>query len=148
MVLHGTAVYDLQTNPTDDQNAGLWSVTQAGSSAVLTQLTSGKKVASVYCIASDGYRMFALCSADLSYWISSMAYNFIGILQDGATTTSGQNGRVLIRGIDSSQSGLVAGSYYLVNAGTFTRLSPIEPVNTLDDVVNVVKAVSSTQILV
>lgn len=150
MVFHNSVVYDIQTNPTDDRNAGIWSVTQSGSSAVLTQISSLKKTSSVSgeFIASDGYRIFALCPTDLSYWISSMSYNFIGILQDGASTTSGQAGQVAVRGIINNQSGLVAGSYYLVSNGAMSRISPTEVVNTLDDVVNVVKAISASQILI
>lgn len=150
LVEHNNLIYDFQSGPTDEENAGLWSVVYSGGALTLTQLNASLKKTGItsVAIASDGYKIFALCPGDLSYWLSSMSYNFVGFLQDGATTTSGQSGRVIVRGIDSNQSGLVAGSYYLVSNGALTRLSPVETVNTLDDVVNVVKAISSTQILV
>lgn len=148
MLVHNSVVYDLNTYPTDEQYAGMWRVTQAGSDPILTQISSFKKTDGVYTYASSGTHILAISSSDLSYWIDSMAYNFIGVMKNGETTTSGHNGKVIVGGIADGLTGLIPGENYLVSNGSLTRIGQTATVNTLDDVLNVVKAVSSTQILI
>lgn len=79
------------------------------------------------------------------YFIQGMSNNFIGIIQ--ATVTQGNGVSILTSGTDSHQSNLQPGASYLVQNGTFSFVSSTSTVNSLDDV-NIVKALSATQVII
>ncbi len=87
---------------------------------------------------------FSQSTASPSYNIQGMSDNFLGIVQ--TTTARGGTVPVLIKGVDSNQVSLSAGTYYLVSNGTLTAIASSETINTLDDTF-VIQAISSTQIL-
>lgn len=87
----------------------------------------------------------SISGTSLEYSFVGMSDSFIGILQ--TTISQGQTGTVVARGIDTNQSGLIAGTNYLVSAGALTAIQYNATVNTFDDI-QVVKAISSTSVLV
>jgi len=88
---------------------------------------------------------YSFVGTSLQYSFVGMSNSFIGFLQ--STLTQGQTGAVLVRGVDSNQTGLVAGTTYLVSSGSLTAISETVTVDTLDDI-QVVKAISSTEVLI
>lgn len=146
LVKHGTTLYDVRPNATDSKTNGLWTLTQSGGTISATQVSQmSSSTPEARLIASDGTTVIAIDESQ-NLWLSKMAGNFIGFLDQAVV--AGDTARVLISGIDSNQSGLLAGGYYLVDDGALTAISPTETVDTLDDVVNVVKAISTTQVLI
>ena len=53
----------------------------------------------------------------------------------------------MVRGVDSNQTGLVAGTTYLVSSGSLTAVEETVTVDTLDDI-QIVKAITSTSVLI
>lgn len=86
-----------------------------------------------------------LSGTSLRYSFVGMSNSFIGFLQ--STLTQGQTGAVLVRGVDSNQTGLVAGTTYLVSSGSLTAVEETVTVDTLDDI-QIVKAITSTSVLI
>lgn len=84
-------------------------------------------------------------ATNVEVYIQGMANNFVGMAQ--STISSGQSIEVRVGGVDGNQSGLVAGTYYLVNNGTLSALTNIVLVNTIDDM-DRVKAISATQVII
>lgn len=82
----------------------------------------------------------------VSYFILGMSNNFIGIAQ--STVSKDATVEVMLEGIDANQSGLVPGLKYLVGTGgALTQIGNDTTINTLDDL-DVVKAISATQIII
>lgn len=85
-----------------------------------------------------------LNSATLTYYFGGMSPGFIGFAQ--STVSKGSSVTVLLSGIDSNQTGLIAGSYYLVSAGALTTIISNRNINSLNDTA-VVKAISATSVI-
>lgn len=88
---------------------------------------------------------YSFVGTSLQYSFVGMSNSFIGFLQ--STLTQGQTGAVLVRGVDSNQTGLVAGTTYLVSSGSLTAVEETVTVDTLDDI-QIVKAITSTSVLI
>lgn len=94
----------------------------------------------------NGYWVtFSKTSTNLDVTIQGMSNNYLGIAQ--ATASAGATCAVLLSGIDSNQSNLLAGVRYLVNNGTLSSVASNVTVNTLDDI-DTVLATSDTRILI
>ncbi len=81
-----------------------------------------------------------------TYFIQGMSNNFVGIAQ--GTVSKGGSLTVITSGIDSNQSGLIAGAYYGITNGIFdtTITSSAGTEDTIDD--KYVLALSATQVLI
>lgn len=78
-----------------------------------------------------------------TYFIKGMSNNFIGFVQSNALKDATVS--VLLSGVDTHQTSLIAGKRYLVNAGALTAVDSDVTVNTLDDI-DVVTALSATEV--
>ncbi len=77
-----------------------------------------------------------------------MAYNFLGFVQSvysRGQTVSGSD--VIISGVESNQSGLVAGAFYQVSNGILTIVDPAASATT-PVAQSIVKAISPTQVII
>jgi hypothetical protein len=83
-------------------------------------------------------------STSFNYTIQGMSNNFVGIAQ--GTVSKGASIVVITGGIDSNQSGLIAGGQYLVSSSGLTFSYSLGTMNTVDD--KYLLALSATQVLI
>lgn len=124
------------------QGREIYTITRSG-----TTLTSSLSVSSftsntttqfaVY--LDNGYPVTAnVGSTDLSGWIYGMSNNFIGFAQ--SSVSAGQQVAISYTGIDTNQSGLIAGSAYSPDGGVLTVTANSFTSNTI-------KAISATDVI-
>lgn len=116
-------------------------------STVIDLITTGSS--SVSMIDIGGYfailRSPANPTGDIAYFIEGMANGFIGIAQ--STVLRGSFLNVLIKGTDTHQSGLSAGSYYGAVAGAWVLVSTTLGVDTANEVRSLAVATSLTNLV-
>ncbi len=96
----------------------------------------------------NGLPYFAILSLLVNteeHFIEGMANAYIGFAQQ--TVSRGATVRVLVKGVDSNQSGLIPGSLYSIDNTGLSFMSTGIAINSINDV-NYVKAISSTEVLV
>lgn len=97
-------------------------------------------------LLDSGYWMVVYVSGtDFYTFIKGMSNSFIGVAQ--ATVNAGETVSVLISGVDTHQTGLSPGAFYLASDGLFSLSSSIAATTTRDTL-NVVKALSTTEVLI
>lgn len=118
-----------------------------------TTLTNGGIITKIYLtgkvVDMSGYFLVLVPTASnpVRYVLSGFANNFMGVVQ--ATTTVGSPVSIVYKGIDSNQSGLIAGSYYTVGNGGTLVFTATDSTN-LDTIQEQtrVQAVSPTEIII
>lgn len=118
-----------------------------------TTLTNNGIITKIYLtgkvVDMSGYFLVLVPTASnpVGYVLSGFANNFMGVVQ--ATTTVGSPVSIVYKGIDSNQSGLIAGSYYTVGNGGVLTFTGTDSTN-LDTIQEQtrVQAVSPTEIII
>ena len=124
------------------QGKEIYTITRSGttltSSLSISKFTSNTTTQfAVY--MDNGYPVTCnVDSTDLSGWIYGMSNNFIGFAQ--SSVSAGQQVAVSYTGIDTNQSGLIAGSAYDPSGGVLTVTANSFTSNTI-------KAISATEVI-
>lgn len=98
-------------------------------------------------ITGNGYWVLAYIDTNaIRFFIEGMSIQFLGVAQ--STVSRGASVSVLMRGVDSNQSGLVIGETYAVGAGGALTLQASTVTDETATTANLVKAISATSILI
>lgn len=91
------------------------------------------------------FLIIGFSGTSLNYFIQGMANGFIGIVQ--SNVSMGGIVSVLINGVDSHQTGLQPGAYYLISSAGLTFIANNITINSINDI-QYVKAISPTSIVI
>lgn len=135
-------------------NTGVYKMTLSGSTLTnvgtlvltLTSPTTSGNNSIPIAIANSYPVTVSQDATNIQAWIKGMSNNWIGFSK--TTTSKGSIATINIQGsVNSSQSGLVSGGFYLVSAGALSMVADNVTINTLDDI-DVGIAIDSTRIII
>lgn len=141
-VVSPTEIYFSATFPSSSGAIGKINV--SGTTLTLNGIVASKLIfGGNDVITNMGNYFFMLGASGTIYFIYGMSLSFIGIAQSSAT--KGTNVLVKIAGVDTNQTGLIAGVIYQILSGTLVQIGTSTTITSVIDL-DIVTAISSTSI--